>query len=124
LSPMQGPMRRSRMVALLLLLLTPGLGGWVVQAAHPCPAAAAAAGHADHGQRHHEAPAHGGHDAHCRCIGSCQIAPAAQAAVAPTLDVAPATYRLSPRRPDGALLLPAGQPAQLLPPATAPPVLS
>jgi hypothetical protein len=121
---MLGPMRRSRLIALFLLLLTPGLGGWVVQAAHPCPAAAAAVGHATHGQEHHDAPADGGHDAHCRCIGSCQVAAAAQASDAAMLDVAPAAYHPTPHRPDGALLLPAGRPPQLLPPATAPPVLS
>jgi hypothetical protein len=38
--------------------------------------------------------------------------------------VAPATYQLAPQRPDRARLLPAGRPLQLLPPATAPPVLS
>jgi hypothetical protein len=56
---MPGPLRRSRLVALLLLLLTPGLGGWVVQAAHPCPAAAGAVGHAAHGPGQHDVPADG-----------------------------------------------------------------
>jgi hypothetical protein len=121
---MPGSLRRSRIVALLLLLLTPGLGGWVVQAAHPCPAAAAAVGHAAHGQSHHDIPADGEHDGHCRCIGSCHAAQAVQSADAPTFDVAPAAYHPTPHRPDGALLLPAGRPPQLLPPATAPPVLS
>jgi hypothetical protein len=120
---MPGSLRRSRIVALLLLLLTPGLGGWVVQAAHPCPAAAAV-GHAAHGQAHHDAPADGEHGGHCRCIGSCHAAQAVQAADAPTFDVVPVAYHPTPHRPDGALLLPAGRPPQLLPPATAPPVLS
>ena len=120
---MPGSLRRSRIVALLLLLLTPGLGGWVVQAAHPCPAAAAV-GHAAHGQAHHAAPADGEHDGHCRCIGSCHAAQAVQAADAPTFDVVPVAYHPTPHRPDGALLLPAGRPPQLLPPSTAPPVLS
>jgi len=121
---MPGPLRRSRILALLLLLLTPGLGGWVVQAAHPCPAAAGAVGHAAHGPGQHDAPADGEHDEHCRCIGSCHTAQAARAADAPTFGVAPATYQLAPQRAAGARLLPAGRPLQLLPPATAPPVLS
>ena len=96
----------------------------MVQAAHPCPAAAAAVSHAAHGQGHHGAPADGGHDAQCRCIGSCQVAAAAQASDAATLEVAFAAHHPTPPGPDGALLLPAGRPPQLLPPATAPPILS
>jgi hypothetical protein len=99
------------------------LGGIVWQGLHML-IYPAAVGHAAHGQAHHDAPADGEHDGHCRCIGSCHAAQAVQAADAPTFDVVPVAYHPTPHRPDGALLLPAGRPPQLLPPSTAPPVLS
>lgn len=125
---MPGPLRRSRLVALLLLLLTPGLGGWAVQALHPCPAAipwaASAADQRDHQDHHQSAPGDTGHEDECRCIGSCQAALAAGTGDAPTVDAPIPTFQLVMPRPAGTRLLAEGRTPDYQPPATAPPVLS
>ena len=118
---MPAPLRRSRLAALLLLLLTPGLGGWMVQAAHSCPTAPGAQSHAPADPGHHGTPAHGRRGAECRCIGSCHAPAAVWLAGTATLDPlvhAPAPAR---SRPAGALLLATLQPSDRLPPSTAPP---
>lgn len=73
-------LRRSRLCALLLLALSPGLGGWALAEAHSCPAEsawalqeAATGGEHDH---HHADDQAGGGDEHgeheaCQCLGSC-----------------------------------------------------
>lgn len=114
--------QRGRLVALFLLLLTPGLGGWAVQALHPCPAAAA--GH------HHGSDGHGdgsggpGHEAQCHCIGSCHATPAVEPASAPTVAAPVPAYRLTQGRPAKSHLLATARVPELHPPATAPPSLS
>ena len=118
---MPGPLR-SRLTALFLLLLTPALGGWVVQAVHSCPAAFAAVGDVPEGQGHHDGPVHGGHDDECRCIGSCHAPAAAVLRPAATLDVLVAAPAQPPRSPAGALPLPTLRPSDRLPPSTAPPL--
>jgi hypothetical protein len=126
---MPGPIRRSRLVALLLLLLTPGLGGWAVQALHPCPAdmpsatAASRTGH-DEGHHHQGAPGHSGHSAECRCIGSCQAALVARTSDAPTVDAPIPAFQLILPRPATTRVLAEGRTPELHPPATAPPILS
>ena len=115
-------LRRSRLLALVLLLATPALGGAWLQAAHPCPVDAPWA--AEHGGDHggqHGAPADTGT---CHCVGSCaasagSLLPAA-AAVTQVLADLPA----APRPASIAVLAPTLRPADRLPPATAPPALS
>ena len=112
---MPGPLRRSRrLVAVLLLLLTPALGGWAVQTAHPCPTALASE------QGHHGMPGHGGHGAECHCIGSCH-APASVALPSATVIAVVVAIPAPPPSPDGALPVPASRLSDLLPPSTAPP---
>jgi hypothetical protein len=122
-------LRRSRLVPILLLLATPGVGGAVVQAAHPCadkaPWAAEspeAGGHQHHGHGG-DAPGDPGPSGHpCECIGACQgsaapVGPARLPAVvlASTLAEAPARFdfRADP---------PFARADRLLPPAHAPPL--
>jgi hypothetical protein len=117
--------RRSRLLALLLLLLTPGLGGWAVQVLHPCATAGAHAAVA-HGTGHHDggSPAEPGHAPECRCIGSCQSAATVTPASAPTVAAPIPAYQLVSPRPADSHRLPAGRIPDLHPPATAPPLLS
>ncbi|HEX6614998.1 MAG TPA: hypothetical protein VF046_01715 [Gemmatimonadales bacterium] len=122
---MPGPLRRSRrLLALFLLLLTPAFGGWAVRTAHSCPTAAAGQAQALAGHRHHALPGHGERGSECHCIGVCHATGPARAAEAPLLDLAPPGFLLTADRPGAALDLPAGRPPQLLPPSTAPPVRS
>ena len=121
-------LRRCRLLALLLLLLSPGAGGSVLPLLHPCPVdspwllpAASGGSHAGH---------HGGtaaatdsehHDRSCHCVGSCAVSaavsPPSPAVVAAPLG-APAAQGWASH--DATLLL--GARAELLPPATAPPL--
>jgi hypothetical protein len=119
--PMMALLRRSRAMALALLLLAPGVSGSAVQWLHACPVkAAAVADHPHHGQT----PADAGHSQSCQCIGSCNTAVTASPAKAVT--VAAAVVQLSRQvvSPSGVSFLPVGTPSDLLPPATAPPLLS
>ena len=108
---------------MLLTLLTPGLGGWAVQAFHPCPAAAA-------GAHHHGSTGHGdgssvpGHQAQCHCIGSCHATPALEPASAPTVAAPIPAYSLTQHPPAESHLLATRHLPELHPPATAPPSLS
>ena len=111
-------LRRSRLLALVLLLGTPALGGAWLQAFHPCPVDTPWLEHHGHGPGHD-----GGSKAEsCHCVGSCS---AASIAVLPTvaakLDGAPQGFSPRPlfaRRAS----VPLPQPSELLPPATAPPL--
>jgi hypothetical protein len=109
-------LRQSRL-ALVLLLLAPGVSGSAVQWAHACPAdsAQAASNHQHHGTGSEQTPA-------CECIGHCNAAgvvllPAA--AVARAAIIRPQGYRAPP---SGESFVPVGTPSDLLPPATAPPL--
>ncbi len=121
LVPMIGLLRRSRAMALALLLLAPGVSGSVVQWLHACPVQAAAV--ADH-EHHGQTPADAGHSQTCQCIGSCNTAGTAsvtQPVTVTSADVQP-DHHVAP--PTGASFVPVGTPSDLLPPATAPPFLS
>ena len=123
---MLAAIRRFRLLALIALFASPGVGGAAVQLLHQCPVAnAALAGSAHHGgdgAAHHgsvpAAPA-GSHE-QCHCIGECcpaavAVAPLPGAAVAVSIvsfAVAPVASR------DG---VPSFSPSRFLPPATAPP---
>lgn len=123
---MIGRLRSSRVLALLLLLATPGMAGTALEALHPCPEAApayaAAAGtHAGHdADAGHESS---GHTAECHCVGACAVsavAPIAAASSLPTvavIDPAARVIRAAPAR------LPASPPSDRLPPSTAPPLV-
>ena len=102
---MLAAIRRFRLLALIALFASPGVGGVAVQLLHQCPVANAA-------------PA-GSHE-QCHCIGECcpaavAVAPLPGAAVAVSIvsfAVAPVASR------DG---VPSFSPSRFLPPATAPP---
>jgi hypothetical protein len=111
-------LRRSRLLALVLLLATPALGGAWLQAVHPCPVDSPWLEQDGHGHEHDEASKAAG----CHCVSSCS---AASIAVLPSgaaeIESTPSTF--SPRpvfspRADAPLL----QPSEFLPPATAPPL--
>ncbi|MGH7526411.1 MAG: hypothetical protein ACREMX_06880 [Gemmatimonadales bacterium] len=116
-------LRRSRLLALVLLVATPGLGGAWLQAAHPCPVDTPwLAGGGAHGEHHDSGPAGDNGHGFCHCIGSCS---AAAIAVLPTAArllsaaVAIPAYA-TPFAP--ALAAPVAVPSDRLPPATAPPL--
>jgi len=139
---MLASLRRSRLLALALLLLgVPGLGGAWLQVAHPCQrempwlaaqgaapgahdASGAAAAHSGHGAAVRESGAHASHeDPGCHCVGACEsargFAPTVGAALVALVDLAP------PAQPP--ILHDAGprtvRLAALHPPATAPPIV-
>jgi hypothetical protein len=113
-------LRHSRVMALAMLLLAPGIAGTAVQLLHSCPAEAEAS--VDH--QHHGSPPSkpAGHSNGCECIGSC-ITAALVARPAAAILVAsepPPQLRLVSFADNG--FVPAGIPTHLLPPATAPPL--
>src|SRR5688572_9324619 len=82
---MIGRMRRWRLLALLLLLATPGVAGTALERVHPCPetapaSVAAETGHGAHGNEQ-ESP---GHSGECHCVGAC-IGAVASIAFAPAV---------------------------------------
>ena len=118
-------LRRTRLLAAALVLVTPALGGAWLQALHPCPVDApwdeASAGHqAEHSVGHHGTPA--GHAEGCHCVGSCSTAAGAVLAKATespaVIASAPAAQPTFPARADAPVL----RPSDRLPPATAPPL--
>jgi hypothetical protein len=122
---MLGRTRRSRLLVLLLLLLSPGLGGWAVQALHPCPAEAShAAGDGGSDCASHPSPAHGGHGSDCHCFGSCHATPSFQPAGAPVVAAPIPSFALAIPRPAEPERPAASRLSPLHPPATAPPALS
>lgn len=118
---------RSRLLAVVLLLASPGAGGMVLPVLHPCPVdqpwAVAAGAMEGHGQTH--AHHHGGDGSrpehrHCQCIGACEDA-AMRGAESPLEEFAflLPVVRVTGADPGSATLAPA--PRNLLPPSTAPP---
>jgi hypothetical protein len=112
-------LRRSRAMALAMVLLAPGIAGTGVQWLHSCPAEAEVA--VDH-QHHNSAPSEpAGHSNGCECIGSCITAALVARPVAAILAILePPQPRLASFGANG--FVPAGTPTHLLPPATAPPL--
>ena|SRR5690349_89752 len=122
---MLGHPRRSRLLVLLLLLLSPGLGGWAAQVLHACPPGAShATGHAADDCSKHPSPAHGGLGAECQCFGSCHASPSFQPATAPTVAAPIPSFALTVPRPAEPARPAASRLSPLHPPATAPPILS
>jgi hypothetical protein len=120
-------LRRCRILALVLLLAAPGLGGTWLSVAHPCLGDLpwlAGAGHGDHEAQtshgHGDAPA--GSTTSCNCVGACQSAAAALVSISagPTAVLAEAGWTTAPSTPDSD---PPVQPRlRRHPPATAPPL--
>ena len=117
--------RRIRLLALLLLAGTPGLGGVAVQALHPCPAempwlGGSAGDHAHHGGGD-QSP--GAHDAGaCHCIGSCSLSAPAGTAATPRVHAHAEllVVAVGHGQPAPAMAL---LPIDRFPPKTAPPLL-
>lgn len=124
-------LRGLRLLALLLLLGVPGLGGSALQLLHPCPASApwladaAGGARASHRAAVTDASGHEGHapdaEHRCHCIGSCQLGtaplPAGTAVAVLRLPPEPAPRVIA----TAAAVPPAARPADRLPPSTAPP---
>jgi hypothetical protein len=112
-------LRRSKALALAMVLLAPGIAGTAVQWLHACPAEAHAS---SSDQQHHSSQApHSTPASGCDCIGSCSVAVAVVTPRAPILEA----VLVRPELPDLATessFVPAARPAYLLPPATAPPL--
>lgn len=109
-------LRRSRLLALALLLVAPGVTGSAVQWLHPCPVEGARGSDHQHGQSH--SPAHG---KTCHCIGSCHtVAPLALAGTPNLITKLADPIRRVPAF--GSSFVPLSTRSHLLPPATAPPL--
>ena len=111
-------LRRSRLLAVVLLLATPALGGAWLQAVHPCPVDAPWLEEHGHGQEHGSTSKAEG----CHCISSCS---ASSIAVLATGAVSPAASTSGFLRATGVPAerrRTAPRPSRLLPPATAPPL--
>lgn len=110
--------RQSRVLALVLVLLAPGISGSAVQWLHACPVESAEA--AEHG--HHGPGPDSGPASSCECIGACNT-------TAPLSPPTPVAFTIQAGEPrQGSLplsatsFIAAGTPSDLLPPATAPPL--
>jgi hypothetical protein len=119
---MIGRMRRWRLLALLLLLATPGVAGTALEGVHPCPEAAPAsvaaeAGHGAHGGEQ-ESPAHAGE---CHCVGAC-VGAVATITFAPAVPTIAVQVVASPAVRPSPTDLPVSRPSDRLPPSTAPPL--
>ena len=113
-------LRRSRLLALVLLLAPPAVGGAWLQTVHPCPVdtpwlAGHSGDHAEHGEQ--------ATPAGCHCVGSCAGVTVAVAPGAPVLAIAPIPAPVLRPRVTAATPAPAVRPSDLLPPSTAPPLL-
>jgi hypothetical protein len=112
-------LRRSRVLALALVLLAPGVSGSAVQWLHACPVNSPEAA-ADH-QHHGSNPSDSGQAPTCECIGACNAAGmlSAPEPVTVAAEAGQPNSQLTP--PSGVSFVPVGTPSDLLPPATAPP---
>jgi hypothetical protein len=117
--------RRLHLLAVVLMLGVPGLGGAWLQTLHPCPVDAPwIAQDASGGDSHSPGGGHGhaeGSDS-CQCLGACVAAFVAPAVRAAQLAQAPFYDWIAPAPPARASFLPAARPPHLRPPATAPPL--
>lgn len=123
-------LRRSRLLAGLLFVASPAMGGTLLPAIHPCPvdapwlahlAPAGTAGGHHHHATHGDAPAGKQQHQTCHCIGSWSagtaVAPPAQGHITRLATVA--VQVLLPGHDSSLELAPR---SALLPPATAPPL--
>lgn len=115
-------LRRTKAVALALLLMSPGMGGMAVQALHPCPAhtpMADAGMHHPAGHHHDGAP--GSEAPTCHCISSCATTASPSSPTDGRILAAVAAVVVS-EAPRSVLQAPWQLPLDLLPPSTAPPL--
>lgn len=114
-----------RFLALLLLAVSPGLGGAALQAVHSCASrdAVAAAQDADIHHGGHHGGDHGAPDDEggCRCIGDCQATPFAAPFAVPVVAFAAVPPFAALPVAAGPRVAPSLGAFRLLPPATAPP---
>jgi hypothetical protein len=126
---MLAALRRSRLLASLLLVASPAGAGTLLPVLHPCPVDSPwllphdrVAGHAGHQHASRGARSADQHKHHCSCIGSCTMAAALLVPRAPLLAArvtdSPAAQRWV-AHDASSVLAPC---AALLPPATAPPL--
>lgn len=122
-------LRRSRLVAVLLLLAMPGTGGTLVQAAHPCAdkapwtvAADSGGDHARHAPDAGQADDAGPGTHRCECVGACASAAGAAGPAATPAITFPAFAGRPPAVPGHRHDAPRPRPHRLLPPANAPPL--
>jgi hypothetical protein len=117
-------LRCFRLLALPLLIATPGALGTVLQTLHPCPvatpwmpqSAGSESGHHDgHGGDSGSAPSP------CQCVGACQVAPTWVSPASSPRIVARTVVRGTTTPAVEAPDAPRARPDRLLPPATAPP---
>jgi hypothetical protein len=112
-------LRRSRLLALVLILVAPGVTGTAVQSLHPCPVNTPTT------SDHHDqspAPSHGSHGETCQCIGSCHTAGLSLPGRTARLTISYTEYDRGVIEPFGCSFVPDGTPSHLLPLATAPPL--
>ena len=122
---MLGFLRRSRLIRLALLFVTPGVGGTVLQAAHPCPVEApwlSQPGDASNAHHHGDHGSDTGLPVECHCIGACNAASTwAPPSGGPVVAI-PQLTRVVSAQPSCTALAPASLPYRFLPPSTAPPL--
>lgn len=124
---MLAALRRSRLLAALLVIASPAMGGTLLTAIHPCPVDTPWLAHHQDGAKaghhgNHGTPAGTKESQTCHCIGNWLTG----GAITPPLPV----LAVAPVRPPIPVLLPAhdsslqlAPPSALLPPATAPPLV-
>ena len=112
-------LRGSRIIALVLVLLAPGVSGSAVQWLHACPVSAPQrASEHQHGSDNSGS----GHAPSCQCIGACQTAGILSPAKPLVVVAAPTEPNHRFILPPDVTFVPTGTPSDLLPPATAPPL--
>jgi hypothetical protein len=118
-------LRRSRLLALLLVLATPGLGGAWLQAAHPCPVDLpwlAGQHQGQHASHHGTEPGTVPAGEVCHCVGACHTAGAALLTTAARVAVLVLTGDRPASTPAPDLDPPVQRSTDRQPPATAPPL--
>lgn len=112
-------LRRSRTLALVLVLLAPGVSGSAVQWLHACPVSAPQRAAEHHHGSGHSGP---GQATSCQCIGACQTAGLLSLTKPAVLIAAASEPNHRVILPSDPSFVPTGTPSDLLPPATAPPL--
>ncbi len=118
---------RSRLLAVALLLASPGAGGMLLPILHPCPVDQPwVTGHrmgpaAEHAH-HHPADGSGPQHQHCQCIGACEDV-AVSGSDSPLAAIRFPLPVVRVIGSDAARPARWSDPANLLPPSTAPPLV-
>ena len=112
-------LRQSHILALMLVLLAPGVSGSAVQWLHACPVSSPQ-GASEH--QHGSDDSGSGHAPSCQCIGACQTAGMLSPAKPVVVVAAPSQPNHRVILPSNVSFVPTGTASDLLPPATAPPL--